>query len=135
MSTRTDQAAAYAPYALTALRIIAGLLFMEHGTQKLFGFPVAPESGLPAVLSLFWIGAVLEFVGGLLIVIGLFTRPVAFLLAGEMAVAYWMFHAPSSFYPVVNGGDGAILFCFIFLYFAARGAGPYSVDGSRSRTL
>lgn len=136
MSTTTDRAASYAPHALAVLRIVAGLLFMEHGTQKLFGFPAPPESGLPAVLSLFWIGAVLEFVGGILIVIGLFTRPVAFLLAGEMAVAYWMVHAPNSFYPALNGGDAAILFCFVFLYLAARGAGPFSVDGSRSsRTL
>lgn len=135
MSNTSNRAAAYAPYALAALRIVAGLLFMEHGTQKLFGFPSAPASGLPAVLSIFWIGAVLEFVGGLLIVIGLFTRPVAFVLAGEMAVAYWMFHAPSSFYPVMNGGDAAILFCFVFLYIAARGPGPLSVDGSRNRTL
>jgi putative oxidoreductase len=131
----TDRTAAYAPYALAALRIVAGLLFMEHGTQKLFGFPSVPANGLPAVFTLFWIGAVLEFVGGILIVVGLFTRPVAFLLAGEMAVAYWMVHAPNSFYPVLNGGDAAILFCFVFLYLAARGAGPFSIDGTRNRTL
>lgn len=136
MSISTDRTAAYAPYALAALRIIAGLLFMEHGTQKLFGFPGLPSSGvLPPAFGIMWVGAVLELVGGFLIVIGLFTRPVAFVLAGEMAVAYWMFHAPSNFYPALNGGDAAILFCFIFLYFAARGAGPFSVDGSRARTL
>ncbi|KQT45212.1 DoxX family protein [Aureimonas sp. Leaf454] len=136
MPSATDRAAAFAPYALAALRIIAGLLFMEHGTQKLFGFPGLPQSGeLPGVFTLLWFGAVLEFVGGILIVVGLFTRPVAFVLAGEMAVAYWAFHAPSNFYPALNGGDAAILFCFVFLYLAARGAGPFSVDGTRAKTL
>ena len=78
----------FTPYALAALRIVAALIFMEHGTQKLFGFPAAPANGLPAVLSLYWIGAIMELGGGFLILIGAFTRPVAFLLAGEMAVAY-----------------------------------------------
>lgn len=123
----------YAPYALAALRIVAALIFMEHGTQKLFGFPAPPEKGLPAALSLLWIGAILEFAGGFLVLIGLFTRPVAFLLAGEMAVAYWMFHAPRSLYPVLNGGDAAILYCFVFLLLVFTGPGALSVDGRRGR--
>lgn len=93
----------YAPYALAALRIVTALIFMAHGTQKLFGFPAPPQGGLPAAVSLYWLGGVLELVGGLLILLGLFTRPVAFVLAGEMAVAYWMFHFPRNFYPLLNG--------------------------------
>src|SRR5262245_28666155 len=104
------------PYALALLRIVAALLFIEHGTQKLFGFPAPPpEGGLPPVFTLFWFGAILEFVGGLLLLVGLLTRCAAFVLSGEMAVAYWMFHAPQSVYPMLNGGDAAILFCFVFL--------------------
>src|SRR3546814_213738 len=101
----------YSPYALAALRIVTALIFMTHGAQKLLGFPAAPESGLPPAFSLFWIGAILELFGGLLILLGLLTRPAAFILAGEMAAAYWMFHAPASVYPLLNGGDAAILFC------------------------
>jgi putative oxidoreductase len=121
----------YTPYALAALRIVTALIFMEHGTQKLFGFPAPPASGLPAALSLHWIGAILELAGGFLILVGLFTRPVAFVLAGEMAVAYWMFHAPRSFYPVLNGGDAAILYCFVFLLLVFTGPGALSIDSRR----
>ncbi len=99
---------AWAPRVLSVLRIVAALIFMAHGTQKLFGFPAGAEGGQPPLLSLR--GGVMEFVGGgLFLLVGLFTRPVAFLLAGEMAVAYWLFHAPRSFFPVLNGGDAAIL--------------------------
>lgn len=122
----------FAPQALAVLRIVTALIFIIHGTQKLFGFPAAPASGLPAAFSLFWFGAILEAVGGFLILIGLWTRPVAFVLAGEMAYAYWMFHAPRSIYPLLNGGDAAILYCFIFLYLVFAGAGAWSVD-SRSK--
>ena len=118
----------YRPHALAALRIVTGLIFMAHGTQKLLAFPAAPASGQPAILSLSGIGGVMELVGGLLIVLGLFTRPVAFLLSGEMAVAYWMFHAQRSFFPVLNKGDAAILYCFVFLYFVAAGPGSWAVD-------
>lgn len=118
----------YAPYALTALRIIAALLFIEHGTQKLFGFPAPMGYAIPPIMV---VGAVLELVGGILLVLGLFTRPVAFILSGEMAVAYFMFHAPNNFYPALNGGDAAILFCFIFLYIFFAGPGRFSVDGAR----
>ncbi len=107
---------------------------MLHGTQKLFGFPIPPESGMPPIFSLFGIGGILELVGGLLILIGFFTRPVAFILAGEMAVAYWMFHAPRSMYPVLNGGDAAILYCFVFLLLVFTGPGAWSIDGTGRRT-
>ena len=122
----------YSPYALAALRIATALIFIPHGTQKLFGFPAPPASGLPPLLSLLGIGAVLELVGGFLILIGLWTRPVAFILAGEMAVAYWWFHFPRNFYPVLNGGDASILYCFVFLLLVFTGAGALSVDGARS---
>jgi putative oxidoreductase len=128
MSATLDR---WSPYALAVLRIVAALLFMEHGTQKLFGFPAPPESGMPPLLSLFGIGAILEFIGGLLILVGWFTRPAAFLLAGEMAVAYWMFHAPQSLYPVLNGGDASVLFCFVFLLLVFTGPGALSIDAAR----
>ncbi len=123
----------YTPYAIAALRIATAIIFMLHGTQKLFGFPAPPPSGRPPLLSLFGIGGVLELVGGFLILIGLFTRPVAFLLAGEMAVAYWMAHAPRNLFPVLNGGDAAILYCFVFLYFVFAGPGPWSLDALMGR--
>ncbi|KAB0680047.1 DoxX family protein [Aureimonas leprariae] len=119
---------AWSPRALAALRIVSGLLFMEHGAQKLLGFPPSENPG-PPLFSLFGLGGVLELFGGILIVLGLFTRPVAFILSGEMAVAYWMFHAPESAFPILNQGDAAILFCFVFLYLAAAGPGSWSVDG------
>lgn len=118
----------WAPRALAVLRVIAGLLFIEHGMQKLFAFPAAPPFPMPAAFALLWFAAVLEVLGGLLIVLGLFTRPVAFILSGEMAVAYFMAHAPRGFFPVLNGGEGAILYCFIFLYLAAAGPGAWSLD-------
>ncbi|NKL79831.1 DoxX family protein [Rhizobium leguminosarum] len=121
-----DRLSAYQPYALAALRIITALLFIEHGTMKLFGFPASQMSGSLPPLMLF--AALLELVGGILILVGLLTRPVAFLLAGEMAVAYFMAHAPSSFFPVVNQGDAAILFCFVFLYLVFAGPGAFAVD-------
>lgn len=121
----------WAPRALAALRIVAGLLFLAHGVVKLFGFPEGAQPGQVELMSLFGIGAVLELVGGALLVLGVFTRPVAFLLSGEMAVAYWMFHAPKSIYPVLNGGDAAILFCFIFLYLACAGGGAWQLGSKR----
>ncbi len=127
----SDRLDRYTPYALAALRIATALIFIPHGTQKLFGFPAPPASGLPPLMSLLGIGAILELVGGALILIGLFTRPVAFILAGEMAVAYWLFHFPRNFYPVLNGGDASILYCFVFLLFVFTGPGALSVDGAR----
>ncbi|HEY4199818.1 MAG TPA: DoxX family protein [Devosiaceae bacterium] len=125
-----DRLQRYSPHLLALLRIIAALLFIEHGTQKLFNFPAAPGMPVP-LFTLFGIGAILELVGGILILIGWFTRPVAFILAGEMAVGYFLVHAPGSFFPAVNMGDAAILFCFIFLYLVTSGPGAFSVDGSR----
>ena len=121
----------YTPHALAALRIVAALIFMEHGTQKLIGFPEAPDGGLPPAGSLLWVGAWIELVGGVMLLFGLFTRPVAFLVAGEMAVAYWMFHAPVSFFPALNGGDAAVLYTFVFLLLVFAGPGAWSLDGLR----
>jgi len=118
---------AYSGKALGLLRIVAALLFIEHATSKLLGFPPFPM-GAPPVGSLFWIAGVIELVGGVLLLVGLLSRPVAFVLSGEMAIGYWMIHAPKSTFPLENGGDAAILFCFIFLYIAAAGAGEWSVD-------
>ena len=122
----------WAGEALSLLRIVASLIFILHGTAKLFGFPETPMPQ-PPVGSLFWIGGVLEAVGGLLLLVGLFSRPVAFILSGEMAVAYWMVHAPQSTYPIANNGDAAILYCFVFLLIAAAGPGPWSLDAKIGR--
>jgi putative oxidoreductase len=115
---------AWRPYILSILRIVIGLLFLEHGLSKVFGFP-APGPSLNGLLIL---AAFLETVGALLFLVGAYTRIVALILSGEMAFAYFMAHAPRAFYPLVNGGQLAILFCFIFLYFAFAGGGPLSVD-------
>src|SRR5688572_19268830 len=119
----------WSPRALSVLRIVVALLFMAHGSQKLFGAPGAPPGGTtPPLLSLMGLAGVLEFFGGLLILMGLFTRPVAFILSGMMAVAYFMVHAPRGSLPIVNQGELAVLYCFIFLYFAVSGGGSWSVD-------
>ena len=115
---------AWRPYALSILRIAAALLFLEHGLSKLFDFPVPG----PSLQGLLILAAFLESVGALLLLVGAYTRIVAFILSGEMAFAYFMAHAPRSFYPLANGGQGAILFCFIFLYIAFAGGGLWSVD-------
>ena len=120
----------WSPRLLGVLRIVTALLFMEHGAQKLLGFPPS-DHGSPELFSLLGVAGILELVGGFFLLIGLFTRPIAFVLAGEMAVAYWMAHAPKSIYPALNGGDAAILYCFIFLYLVAAGPGAFSVDESR----
>ena len=122
----------WAPWLLAALRIVSALLFLEHGLVKVLGFPAGAEPGPQALLSLFGIAGLIEAVGGVLLLIGLLTRPVAFLLAGEMAVGYSMVHAPTNFYPAINGGDAAILFCFVFLYLAAAGPGAWSIDEMRA---
>jgi putative oxidoreductase len=133
MMADTAYSSAWAPRVLSIVRIVVALIFLLHGTQKLFGFPGPPPNGFPPAFSLLWVGAVLELVGGLLLMAGLFTRPVAFVLSGEMAVAYWMFHAPRNLYPTLNGGDAAILYCFIFLYFVFSGPGPWSLDAKLRR--
>jgi len=123
--------ARYAPHALAALRIVAGLLFFAHGLVKLFGFPPGAAPGPQEPFSLLGIAAAIELVTGTMMVLGLFTRAAALLASGEMAVAYWLAHAPHSLYPAVNGGDAAVLFCFVFLYVAAAGPGAFSLDGLR----
>jgi putative oxidoreductase len=120
---------------LAIFRIVAGLIFITAGTTKLFGLPPSPVPMPPiGLLSQIGIGAILEFVGGILIVLGLFTRPVAFILAGEMAVAYFQFHAPGSFWPTVNMGIPAIMYCFFFLYLTFAGAGAWSIDAAIVRS-
>lgn len=127
-------AAEWAPRLSSVLRTVAALLFMAHGTQKLFGFPALSASGQPALLSLLGLAGVLELVGGGLLVVSLFTWPVAFMLSGMMAVAYWLAHALRSASPLLNGGDAAVLYCFVFLYFAAAGGGAWSLDQRRGGT-
>src|SRR5829696_1344781 len=121
----------WSPYMLTVLRIVTALIFLEHGTQKLLGFP-AGANPQPPLLSLFGFAGGLELVGGVLILLGLFTRPVAFILAGEMAFAYFMGHGSRGFFPVNNGGDAAILYCFVFLSFVFSGPGAWSLDKAKS---
>lgn len=119
----------YAGQAKSLLRIVAALVFLLHGTSKLFGFPAMPEGmSAPAPGDILWLGALLEMIGGALLLVGFFSRPVAFVLSGEMAVAYFMFHAPNALYPSLNGGDAAILFCFVFLFIALAGPGPWAID-------
>ncbi|QND52344.1 DoxX family protein [Phyllobacterium sp. 628] len=130
MISRIELETVWAPRLLSVLRIITALLFIAHGSSKLFGFPMAMDPA-PNLMSLIGVAAVLEFAGGILLALGLFTRPVAFVLAGEMAVAYFMAHAPQGFYPILNHGEGAVLFCFIFLYLAAAGGGAWSLDSGR----
>jgi putative oxidoreductase len=118
----------WAPRILSVLRIVAALLFMQHGAQKLFGYP-PPQQPIPSPLpALMLVAGILEFFGGLLLLLGIFTRPVAFLLSGMMAVAYFMVHAPQGFYPVLNGGELAALYSFLFLYLSCAGGGAWSVD-------
>jgi putative oxidoreductase len=113
--------------ALAMLRIVTALLYLEHGTGKILGFPMS-SMAFPPPWTLFWVAGWIEMVGSLLLMIGLLTRPVAFLLAGEMAIAYWLIHAPDSIFPIINRGEAAVLFCFIFLLFFTTGAGAWSVD-------
>jgi putative oxidoreductase len=124
--TSNELQTVWAPRVLSILRIVAGLIFFEHGTAKLLGFP--PSDHSPDLLSLPWIAGVLELVLGALLILGLFTRPAAFIASGEMAFAYWLAHAPKSVFPLLNAGDAAILYCFVFLYIAFAGGGPWSLD-------
>lgn len=131
-----NRLSASAPLALGVLRIMSGLLFLAHGTQKFLSFPAGERAGF----GLTWAGlpayaGLIELVCGLLIALGLFTRPAAFLASGTMAVAYFMAHAPQNFFPVNNGGDAAILYCFVFLYFVFAGPGALSIDGSRGQKV
>jgi putative oxidoreductase len=125
----------WGPQLQSVLRIVAAFMFMLAGTTKLFAFPVGmpPHGGTAHLLSQIGIGGTLEVVGGVLLLLGLFTRPAAFILSGEMAVAYFQFHAPNGVWPVVNGGVAAALYCFVWLYFSAAGGGPWSLDALRRR--
>lgn len=123
-----------APQASSLMRIVLGLLYLEHGTAKLLAFPPVAMFAHLSVASLVGIAGIIELVGGALLFLGLFTRPVALILSGEMAVAYFMVHAPQGFFPILNGGELAIVYCFTFLYFAAAGGGPWSVDALMDRS-
>jgi len=118
--------ARYRPYVLSILRIVAGLLFLQHGMAKIFNFP--PQGDRPPFPKPEWFAGRIELVGSTLIILGLFTRSVAFILSGEMAFAYFMSHRPRGFFPLLNGGEAAVLFCFVFLYLAFSGGGPLSLD-------
>jgi putative oxidoreductase len=126
--------AAWKPQALSIFRIIAGLMIIEHGMAKLIGFPVVPAFANLQPLSLIGAAGFIELVGGALLIIGLWTQPAAFILCGEMAVAYFTVHFPRGFFPLVNGGTLAIAYCFSFLYLATAGAGPWSVDAAMKRS-
>ena len=135
MTQLTAKWTTWGPQMQSVLRIVAAFMFILAGTSKLFAFPVGmpPDGSTAQVLTQVWIGGVLEVVGGAFLLFGLFTRPVAFLLAGEMAVAYFQFHQPQAFWPTVNGGVAAVLYCFTWLYFSAAGAGPWSLDAKRMK--
>lgn len=122
----------WAPRLLSVLRIMAALIFFAHGTDKILGFPDTGRT--PDVFTLGWIAGVIELFGGAFLIVGLFTRPVAFLASGMTAAAYFIGHAPESFYPVINGGDAAILYCFVFLYLVFAGPGPWSLDAKRGNS-
>jgi putative oxidoreductase len=123
----TESLERLAPYVLSIVRIMVALLFLEHGLAKLFDFPQQPTPP-PELFTLVWFSGAIELVGGALAAVGLFTRAAAFIMSGEMAVGYFMAHAPQSFFPLINRGDGAILYCFIFLYLFFAGPGPWSLD-------
>lgn len=123
----------YSPQVLAAVRVVAGLLFLAHGLVKVAGFPEGAQPGQQALLSLFGVGGLIELVTGVLLILGLFTRPAAFIASGQMAVAYFLFHAPQSPFPAVNQGDAAILFSFIFLYLFTAGPGAFALDSYLKR--
>ena len=125
----------WSPELLSVLRIIVTFLYIQHGTAKWFAFPgaVMPGGGVVPVGSLLWFAALIETIGGPILLLGLFTRPVAFILAGEMAAAYFIMHAGRGFWPLLNQGEPAVFFCFTFLYFSAAGAGPWSLDALLAR--
>ena len=126
--------APWQPQVLSVLRFMAGLEILQHGTAKILHFPAVPQFANVQIASLGGVAGLIELIGGALMVIGLFTRPVAFILCGFTAVAYFMVHASKSFFPILNGGELAVLYCFVFLYIFAAGPGPWSADAARGRT-
>ena len=135
MNNITSKWVSWSPYFQSVLRIVAAFMFLRAGTMKLFAFPavIPPAGGTVELMSQMGIAGILEVVGGVLLILGLFTRPVAFILSGMMAVAYFQFHFPGGFWPVMNGGVAAVLYAFIFLYFSAAGAGQWSLDAKRGK--
>jgi putative oxidoreductase len=131
--TMIEKLAAWAPRALSVLRIITGLMIVQHGMGKIIGFPVVPAYANVQPFSLIGAAGFIELIGGALLIVGFLTQPVAFILSGEMAFAYFIAHAPKGFYPLLNGGTLAIMYCFTCLYLSTAGAGPWSVDASVKR--
>jgi putative oxidoreductase len=125
--------AAWTPRALSVLRIIMGLMIIQHGMAKILGFPAVASFANLSPFSLIGAAGLIELIGGALLILGLLTRPVAFIISGEMAFAYFMAHAPKDFYPLINGGTLAIMFCFTCLFLSTAGAGPWSVDAAMKR--
>lgn len=123
----------WAPRLLSVLRFASGLLLLQHGTAKLLAIPAIPMFANLSIASLPGIAGILELVGGVLLIVGLFTRPTAFILSGMTAAAYFIAHAPKGFFPILNGGELAALYCFVFLYLAAAGPGPWSIDAARKK--
>ena len=132
---RFDVLQRWSPHMLSVLRIVTALVFLQHPFAKFFKLPHVAMFDNLQLLSLTGVAGMIELVGGVLLIIGLFTRPVAFILSGEMAVAYFMAHAPGGFFPLTNGGEPAVLFCFVFFYFVFAGPGPWSVDAVRNTPL
>jgi putative oxidoreductase len=130
-----NSASRYSPQLRGILRIAAGLMFLQHGLVKLFGFPAGAEPGQQPLMGMMGAAGLIETITGLLIALGLFTRPAAFVAAGFCAVAYWMVHGMQSFFPILNQGELAALYCFVFLYFFAAGPGAFSIDGTRERRI
>jgi putative oxidoreductase len=135
MINLNKQYTTWSPRLLSLMRIVISLLFMCHGGQKLFGIPSDHPFHAFPLMSLLWIAGVLEFYGGIFLLLGLFTRPVAFVLSGEMAVAYFIAHFPRGFWPLLNHGELAVLYCFVFLYFVAAGGGAWSIDALRTHLV
>ncbi len=133
MQKLDELCATWSPRLMSVLRIVAALVILQFGLTKLFGFPYFEGLSNQPAFSLYWFAAIIELVGGVLMLLGLFTRYVAFIMSGEMAFAYFIEHAPVSFFPLQNDGNLAVLFCFIFLYLAAAGGGPWSIDALLKR--
>ena len=133
IETMAATMAAWAPRALSVLRIVTGLMIIEHGMAKLLGWPVVSAFAQLKLFSLLGLAGTIELIGGALLILGLFTQPAAFILSGEMAVAYFMVHAPRSFFPLINGGSLAIIYCFACLYLSTAGGGPLSVDAAMKK--